>query len=99
MTRWWLGSTLALALAVGCGGSSEPAEEPADETGGAEAPVDEPAAERPSLSAEECEGQGGTVVGDIGDGATQRPDYVCPNGQPPLGAVPVGIEGSVCCGG
>jgi hypothetical protein len=58
---------------------------------------------RPSLSAEECAARGGVVVGDIGDGATHRPDYVCPSGGAPLGNVkppaggPVAIEGSVCC--
>ncbi|MEJ7733897.1 MAG: hypothetical protein WKG00_32475 [Polyangiaceae bacterium] len=58
---------------------------------------------RPSLTAEECAARGGTVVGDIGDGATHRPDYVCQSGGAPLGNVkppaggPVAIEGSVCC--
>jgi hypothetical protein len=60
--------------------------------------------ERPSLSASDCEAKGGTVVGDIGDGAIHRPDYVCPeSGKPPIGTIaadpggPVAIEGSVCC--
>jgi len=69
-------------------------------------PADAPNAEptkRPSLTQEECEAKGGTVTGDIGDGATQRPDYVCTSGKPPLGNVtppkggPVAVEGSVCC--
>ncbi len=90
----------ALLLAA-CGSAAEPVE-PTDtteatDTTGEEAPPDETPAERPSMSAEECTAAGGTVVGDIGDGATQRPDYVCESGQPPIGTVPLGIEGSVCC--
>jgi hypothetical protein len=56
------------------------------------------------MTAAECTAAGGEVVGDIGDGATSRPDYTCPNsGKPPLGHIqadPGGaqsIEGSVCC--
>lgn len=68
-----------------------------------------PAAERPSggareqLSAEQCETRGAHVVGDIGDGATQRQDYVCPGGSAPIANIvapaggPIGVEGSVCC--
>lgn len=89
---------VALALA-GCGSASS-ASEPSDtaETTGEEAPPpDEAAPARSSMTAEECEAAGGAVIGDIGNGATQQPDYVCPNGQPPLATVPVGIEGGVCC--
>jgi hypothetical protein len=76
--------------ACGSAASEPPPEEapPPDETSGDE---------RRSMTTEECEAQGGTVVGDIGDGATQRPDYVCPSGQPPIGSIPLGVEGSVCC--
>ncbi len=94
---------LLLALAafplVACHGSTAPAESeaPADTTGGNEAPAEEGTAERPTLSAEACEAQGGELVGDIGDGATQRPDYVCPAGAPPVANVALGVEGSVCC--
>lgn len=94
-----------LVLSVGCGGSREATETTTEsetvttvETTGDEGVPDQQTAERPTLTPEECAAQGGTQIGDIGDGATQRPDYVCPNGQPPLGSVPVGIEGSVCCG-
>jgi len=58
---------------------------------------------RPAITAEECAVKHGIVVGDIGDGAIHRPDYVCPSGQPPLGSIqpaadgPVAIEGNVCC--
>lgn len=92
-------TTLVLALSIGCGGGSSPSEEPEparaeDPSSGAE---DVPQSERELLSAEECEQRGGTVVGDIGDGATMQPDYVCPSGAPPIANVPLGIEGSVCC--
>jgi hypothetical protein len=56
-----------------------------------------------ALTQAQCEAQRGQVVGDIGDGATHRPDYVCPNGKPPLGGIappaggPIATEGSVCC--
>lgn len=92
-------TTLVLALSVGCGGGSTASEEPqpaaTEEPAGGGEDVEQ--TERPLLSTEECEQQGGTVVGDIGDGATMRPDYVCPSGGQPLGNVPLGIEGSVCC--
>lgn len=58
---------------------------------------------RKALTQEECAAQGGSAVGDIGDGATHRPDYVCASGKPPLGNIapptggPVAIEGAVCC--
>lgn len=61
------------------------------------------APERKTLAQPECEAQGGSVVGDIGDGATHRPDYVCPSGKPPLGNIappaggPIPVEGDVCC--
>lgn len=79
-------------------GSSTP---PPDATAAPGEPA--PSSERASLTTEECTAQGGQVVGDIGDGATQRPDYVCPSGKPPFGNIapaegePVAIEGSVCC--
>lgn len=60
---------------------------------------------RAKLTAKECETKGGSVVGDIGDGAIHRPDYKCPGGAPPLGDIgvtqgePVAVEGAVCCPG
>lgn len=74
----------------GCGGaeSEGPHDPPLPTT---------PSAERPSLSAAECEARGGRVVGDIGDGRTHRPDYRCDDGQEPIADVPLGIEGAVCC--
>lgn len=57
------------------------------------------------MTAKECSDAGGKVIGDIGDGRTHRPDYVCDNGDMPLGTIvpeqrkPMPIEGAVCCGG
>lgn len=81
-------------------------EAPASEAPAVDAPTEGPGsfpppqldtAERPVLSVEDCE-KAGTIVGDIGDGATHRSDYRCPNGEPPIGRVNLGVEGSVCCG-
>lgn len=90
--RW----TIAVALA-GCAAPPPPAPSPpTDNSAGS-------AAERRTLAQEECEAQGGSIMGDIGDGATHRPDYVCPSGKRPLGnlAQPQGgaiaVEGAVCC--
>lgn len=56
------------------------------------------------MNAKECSDAGGKVIGDIGDGRIHRPDYVCGNGDFPLGAIvpeqgePIPSEGAVCCG-
>ena len=90
--RW----TIALIL-TGCGSSPPPPQSPPTGVPGNAVPG------RTALPQAACEAQGGTVVGDIGDGATQRPDYVCPSGKPPLGNIaapaggPMPIEGAVCC--
>ena len=59
-----------------------------------------------TVTAAECADAGGSVVGDIGDGAIFKPDYVCQSsGEPPTARIvaeeggPLGVEGSVCCGG
>ncbi len=87
---------IAVVLA-GCGPSQPPPTSP---------PAGGPATDAPeskAITQGECEAQGGSVVGDIGDGATHRPDYVCPSGRPPLGTIappeggPTPIEGAVCC--
>ena len=98
--------SLALAAAAACS-KKNPDSEP---TTTPEPTTDQPPAddgnheERPGLTAAACEAQGGKVIGDIGDGAVNKPDYRCPDsGEPPLGSVtaepggPVAIEGSVCC--
>lgn len=87
---------LGLLLAIGCSKGGTGTTPPGD------GPPDAPA-ERASLTSAECEAKGGTIVGDIGDGAIHRPDYKCEGGQPPLGSIkaegdaPVAVEGSVCC--
>lgn len=86
-----------VVVLAGCGPSQPP---PQDASTGDPATG---APERKALTQENCEAQGGSAVGDIGDGATHRPDYVCPSGKPPLGSIvppaggPVAIEGAVCC--
>jgi hypothetical protein len=87
--RW----RLALgALVAGCGGQATPVQPAAPAQSG-----------RARLTAEQCEAGGGSVVGDIGDGATQRPGYVCPSGAAPSGDIaqspggPIAVEGAVCC--
>lgn len=66
-------------------------------------PKNDEVTDRPTLTADECRSRGGTVVGDIGDGAVHRPDYRCANGEPPIGTIraetgePVAVEGAVCC--
>jgi hypothetical protein len=93
---------LALALTA-CAGSPAPSTGPAEPAPTQGPAPDEAAPSRPSISAEECQSKGGTVVGDIGDGATRRADYVCPSGGAPIGNVappaggPIAIEGNVCC--
>lgn len=89
--------TWALAVALaGCGPSQPPPQSPPGD------PVMGTPKRKP-LTEEQCQAQGGSVVGDIGDGATHRPDYVCQSGKPPLGDIvppaggPIAIEGSVCC--
>jgi hypothetical protein len=99
--------TLALVASLaGCASTQSPAA-PAPTSATAETGAEPPAssAERPPLTAEDCTAQGGTVVGDIGDGAIHRPDYRCPSGAEPSGTItssgggPISVEGSVCCPG
>jgi len=79
----------------------KPTEIPGDT--GDQKPLDPVNAERPTLTREECTSQGGTIVGDIGDGAIHRPEYRCESGMPPIGTIkalegePISIEGEVCC--
>jgi hypothetical protein len=91
----------------GCGGAPAPAQNasdlPAQSSVGSEAGPPEGAAVRPTISAQACESNGGSVVGDIGDGAIHRPEYRCANGAKPTASIgtpdggPIAIEGSVCC--
>ena len=103
--------SLALSPAVlvaACGGGGTPPPEqaaaPAAEppppappgTGEAPLPGAEETAGRPQMTVEECEARG-AVVGDPGDGSVHRPEFRCPDGREPIGTVPSGIEGAVCC--
>lgn len=91
---------------LGCGGSQSPPAAPAEVEKKAPEPSATPTentADRAELTAEACEASGGSVVGDIGDGAIHRPEYRCPSGAGPSGTIrekaggPIGVEGSVCC--
>jgi hypothetical protein len=100
---------LTWMAASGCGSSQSPAASPSESAPPPTAPPNdspgpgEGATGRPALTAEACEASGGTVVGDIGDGAIHRPDYRCPSGANPSGNIraaegaPMAVEGSVCC--
>jgi hypothetical protein len=110
MTKHWMLSLagFGLLLTSGCAKSGQdgaPTPAPAADTA-AEDPKPAPTGtgtERPAMTDAECQAQGGKVVGDIGDGAIHKPDYVCETGKPPIGTIkaadgaPVAIEGSVCC--
>lgn len=101
---------LGALLTVGCpksGDEGTKTSTPTDEPTKPEPTEPEPAGDataRPTMTDAECQAKGGSVVGDIGDGAIHRPDYRCANGQPPIGSIvategqPVAVEGSVCCG-
>jgi len=87
---------IALLLScLGCGGSQSA---PATPTEAQPVP-----ATRSELTAEACTASGGTVVGDIGDGAIHKAEYRCPGGAAPTGNIrapeggPIAVEGSVCC--
>ncbi len=101
---------LACSSVFGCGSTQpEPSTPIAAESPPAEGEPPAPSAgsttgaARPEITAQACEAAGGTVVGDIGDGAIHRPDYQCTNGKAPTGTIrapeggPIAIEGSVCC--
>lgn len=98
---------IALACIVGftsaCGPKTQPPTETPEPTppAGEDAPPpfgdQEPAADRPTSTIEECEAQGGTIVGDPGDGSVHREDYRCESGEAPISRIESGVEGSVCC--
>lgn len=93
---------LAMILLCACDKDAATAQPPTAESEGLPTGND---ATRPEITAADCEADGGSVVGDIGDGAVHQSDYVCEsNGQPPVGTItaeeggPMGVEGAVCCG-
>jgi hypothetical protein len=93
---------LAAAFTVACAGGGGTAARPAAEPEPSVPAPDGTGAQDP-ITAARCKELGGSVVGDIGDGAIHRPDYRCPGGEPPLGAIapeagePQAVEGAVCC--
>lgn len=98
--------SFALLFLVACKpATTPPSEAPADQPGTSEGlPVGNSGPEQ-TLTASECELAGGAVVGDIGNGAIFKPDYVCDsNGEAPTARIaadgdgPIATEGSVCCG-
>lgn len=91
---------LAISASSACQVKTPPAAEPGGPTAkgtGKPAEPDAKPAPRPVLTEDQCKAEGGAVVGDIGDGATHRDDYLCEGTKAPLGNVRIGIEGSVCC--
>lgn len=88
----------SLAFATACGGAQTP------NAPSSTAPSASPQDGGASLTAAACQAAGGSVVGDIGDGAIHKPGYRCPkSGEAPLGTItpegnqPISVEGSVCC--
>lgn len=71
-----------------------------EDEGISELPLNE---EEQGVTVAECQSQIGSIIGDIGHGAINQPEYRCESGQPPIGYViypedgPWPIEGSVCC--
>jgi len=86
---------------LACGGTQQEPVGPKPASG--PAPGSSTTGARPEMTAQACEAGGGSVVGDIGDGAIHRADYMCPSGLAPTGSIrtpeggPIAIEGSVCC--
>lgn len=100
-------ASLGLLLAAGCPKSGDEGTKTSTPTNDTSKPEPQPTDDttsRPQMTNAECEAKGGSVVGDIGDGAIHRPDYKCANGQSPMGSIvaetgePVAVEGAVCCG-
>jgi len=95
--------SFALLFLVACKPAAAPS---TDQPGSSEGlPVSDGGPEA-TMTATACQEAGGSVVGDIGDGAIFKPDYVCEsNGEAPTARIsaeeggPLGVEGSVCCGG
>ena len=56
-----------------------------------------------TMTRAQCSSEGGTIIGDIGDGAIHQPEYRCESGEPPIASItflegePIASEGEVCC--
>ncbi len=95
----------ALLLLVACKPATQPTpEQPSEQPDTSAGLPAGNAGPEASMTASECEDAGGSVVGDIGDGAIFAPGYVCEsNGAAPVAQIkaeeggPMGVEGSVCC--
>ena len=87
--------TLAISLSLAaCGGSKPTSSEPppADTTNESLGDTGDGEGEASMMSPDDCEAQGGSVVGDIGDGSV-----ACENGWTEIGNVSGGIEEQLCC--
>jgi len=82
--------------------STEMQPSPSGEQPGTGLPVDV-FADRETISQDECLSQGGSIVGDIGNGAIFTPEFRCDSGAPPIANIGFvegevsPVEGSVCC--
>ena len=96
---WASISNLAVIDLNGCEGEVPP---PRNEPLESELPVNELPV-REIISQAQCQSQGGSIVGDIGNGAIFTPEFRCPSGQPPIANIgfsdgePTPVEGAVCC--
>ena len=96
---------LVLSATPACKVGSQPRPEPVDPPATAAptaaptdpGPPDVAPSQRPVLTVDQCKTQGGAIVGDIGDGATGRPEFRCPSGKPSMSRVRVGRDGGACC--
>ncbi len=75
----------------------------ADNGGSDDIPFDNTGGIRPLMTRAECETIGGTIIGDIGNGAIHQPEYRCESGEPPVARItylegePIATDGEVCC--
>lgn len=69
----------------------------------ADIPFDNTDAQRPLITRAQCLSEGGSIIGDIGNGAIHQPEYRCESGEPPIARItylegePIAAEGEVCC--
>ncbi len=94
--RIFLSIAISVSLAA-CGASkssssSSPSAPPSDTTNESLGDSGDGEGEPAMMSPDDCEAQGGTVVGDIGDGSV-----ACEDGWSELGNVSGGIEEQLCC--
>jgi len=88
-------------------GENDPANSGEDpviaDNGDADIPFDNTDAQRPLITRAQCLSEGGSIIGDIGNGAIHQPEYRCESGEPPIARItylegePIAAEGEVCC--